>query len=236
MSGRLRAESGMQRLLIACCLSVVTAVSAGVATASIKPVIVPYIRGSDALNHMRVDPKGRFLAYVGDHGLGLYLLDLKSKGIFQVSSGQIGASFVWSPDGFRLLYREQSIAPDGQVASEVKAYDSVLTKSVSLDKLPYATGFLTLDPRDLRLQLLGPHGIHTKRIYFPGQRLARWQIAQRTENGKFLATQQGILWETQAGMALRRLGDDQSGVESFDISAAGDSIAWATQNGQVYIS
>jgi len=236
MSGCLPAKSGWQPLLVACILSIGTAVTATVATASIKPVIIPFIRGSDALNHMRVDPKGRFLAYVGDHGLGLYLLDLKSKGIFQVSHGQIGASFVWAPDGFRLLYREQSIAESGQIASELKAYDSALAKSVSLDKMPYATGFLTLDPRDLRLQMLGPNGIHTKRIYFPGQRLARWQIAQRTENGKFLATQQGILWETQAGTALRRLEDDQSGVESFDISADGGSIAWASKNGHVYTS
>ena len=236
MNLRSRIMLGRLRLLLGAGLICCMAEGEGLATTAVRPVTTPFIRGSDALSHMRVDPKGRFIAYVGDSGLGLYLVDLKSKGIFQVSGGQIGASFVWSPDGYRLLYREQSVAADGQISSEVKAYDAALATSVTLDKLAYPTGFLTLDPRDLRLQLLGPQGIHTKRIYFPGQRLARWQIAQRNENGKFLATQQGMLWETQAGFALRRLDDDQSGVESFDISPEGASVAWATKAGRVYIS
>ncbi|MGQ4827607.1 hypothetical protein, partial [Enterococcus faecalis] len=94
--------------------------------------------------------------------------------------------------------------------------------------MPFPTGYLSLDPRDLRLLLLGPKGIRTKHIYLPGERLARWQIAQRSDFGKWLATQQGILWVTQGGFAMRRLEDDGSGIDSFDIAPDGASLAWAT--------
>ena len=210
--------------------------AAPLAQAMVKAVVTPFIRADNALNHMRVDPKGRFIAYVGDDGLGLSIVDIKTKNIYKVTEGQVGASFTWSPDGFRLFYREQVAVSEQAIKSTLKAFDCVLGRSVVLDEIPSATGFLTLDPRDLRLALLGPNGIHTKRIYFPGERLARWQVAQRAELGKWLATQQGILWVTQGGFAMRRIADDNSGVQSFDISPEGDSIAWATTNGRVYLA
>lgn len=207
-----------------------------VAQAIVTPVTTPFLRGTAALNHMRLDPKGRFLAYIGDDGLGLSVIDIKSRNIYKVSDAQVGASFFWSPDGFRLFYREQAKAsPASEVASVVKAYDCALGRSVVLDEIPMPTGFLTFDPRDLRMHLMSPKGIRTKRIYFPDERLARWQVAQRNEAGKWLATQAGILWVTQGGYAMRRLEDDDTGVDSFDIAPDGDAIAWATRGGRVYM-
>ncbi|MCX6104936.1 MAG: hypothetical protein NTY08_03795 [Proteobacteria bacterium] len=194
------------------------------------------LRADNALNRLRIDPKGRFLAYIGDNGLGLSVLDLKTKNIFQVTDAQVGASFVWSPDGFRLFYREQVLDAVGNLKTMVKAFDCALVQSVLLDEMATASGFLSLDPRDLRLQLLSPKGVRTKRIYFPGERLARWQVAQRIELGKWLATQHGMLWLTQGGFAMRRVEDDGSGIESFDISPTGDSVVWATNQGRVYLS
>jgi len=86
------------------------------------------------------------------------------------------------------------------------------------------------------LQLMSLDGIRTKRIYFPGERLARWQVAQRNEPGKFLATQKGIIWVTQGGYAMRRLKDDAAALDSFDISPDGNWIAWATTEGHIYAS
>lgn len=203
---------------------------------TVKPVSAPMLRVDHALDHMRLDPKGRFLAYIGTNGLGLNVLDLKSKNIFRASEAQVGASFFWAPDGMRLIFREQSNTPSGAVRSTLKAYDCYLAKSVKLEEMPFSTGLLTFDPRDLRLQFLSPKGIRTKRIYFPDERLAKWQVAQRNEPGKFLATQRGVLWVTQGGYAMRKLPDDESGLESFDISPDGSTIAWATDSGRVYTS
>lgn len=223
----------LRLLLTALCALVLAAPAMAV---EVTTVTTPFVRADNALNRMRVDPKGRYLAYVGDDGTGLTVLDLKSKSIYKVSNAQVGASFFWSPDGFRLMYREQSSKDGNEVESELKAFDCVLARSVSLEKMPFATGILTFDPRDLRMHLMSAKGIRTKRIYFPDERLARWQVSQRKETGKWLATQAGILWVTQGGYQMRRVEDDGAGLESFDVSPDGDTIAWATTTGKIYTS
>lgn len=202
----------------------------------VKTVTTPYIRANDALHQMRLDPKGRFLAFNPVEGMGLSVVDIKSKQIWTVSNAQIGNSYFWSPDGYRLFYREQLLGADGNVKSVLKTYDCYLNRSIVVDEMPYPTGILTFDPRDLRFHLMSAQGIRTKRIYFPDQRLAKWQVAQRDEQGKFLATQAGLLWVTQGGFAMRRLDDDGSKLESFDISPDGKTVAWATTTGRVYAS
>ena len=213
-----------------------SAASPGQAATEIKAVTSPFVRADDALDHLRLDPKGRFAAFVRSGGRGLAMIDLQTKQIFDVTPAQVGASFFWSPDGYRIFYRELSLDEKNEPKSVIKAYDAYLNRSVKLDELPYATGFLTFDPRDLRMHLMSPAGIRTKRIYFPDERLARWQVSQRNESGKWLATQKGMLWVTQGGYAMRRLADDDSGLESFDISPDGNTVAWATSKGRIYVS
>ena len=237
-------HSAIRRLFVLCLLvlpiAAVSTVAAATGTseppATLKTIATPYLRTNQALHHLRMDPKGRFLAFGGDDGQNLWLADLKSQDIFQVSHGYVGGAFAWAPDGIRLFFREQVRQADGSVASILSAYDSALSRSVTLERIKGPTSYLTFDPRDLRLQLLSPGGIHSKRIYFPDERLARWQVGQRAEEGKWLATQQGILWVTQGGLAMRRLDDDGSGIESFDVSPDGNRIAWATRGGKVYLS
>lgn len=204
----------------------------------VTTVTSPYIRATEALDQMRLDPKGRFLAFTNTNGLGLGVIDTKSKQVFKVTSAQVGPSFFWAPDGYRLFYRE--LLPDGKdgrsVRTVLKAYDAYLSRSVTLDEMPFPSGFLTFDPRDLRFHLMTEKGIRTKRIYFPDERLARWQVATRTETGKWLATQAGVLWVTQGGYAMRRMEDDGAKLESFDISPDGSTIAWATKSSKVYSS
>jgi len=183
----------------------------------VAPLTTPFIRGQHALDNMRLDPKGRFIAFTSTDlgtGRGLSVIDTKTQNIFRVSNQRVGASFFWSPDGFRLFYRELVKTREGKTESIVKAFD----------------------PRDLRMQLMSSGGVHTKRIYFPDERLARWQIAQRNDTGKFLATQAGVLWLTQGGASVRRLEDDGSKLQSFDISPDGTTIAWATEKSAIYTS
>jgi hypothetical protein len=238
--------------LVALFACAVLAAPAARAVTGVTPVTTPYLRADNALNFMRMDPKGRFLAYIGDDGLGLSVLDTRTRDIYRVSEQQVGASFFWSPDGYRLFYRElmgeETVSDEppvlGQprakgvthVRSVVRAYDCVLHRSVVVDDVPLPSGLLTFDPRDLRMHLLTPKGIRTRRIYFPDERLARWQVAHRNEDGKFLVTQAGVMWVTQGGFAMRKLDDDDTGVESFQISPDGTTIAWATKGIRVYTS
>jgi len=95
---------------------------------------------------------------------------------------------------------------------------------------------LTFDPRDLRMYLMTESGLKTKRIYFPDERLARWQVSQRTDKGKWVVTQNGILWVTQGGYSIRKIEDDGKPIESFDISPDGTAIVWATAGNNIYIN
>lgn len=208
----------------------------GEAASEVSPKTTPWIRAEMPFFQLRVDPKGRYLAFVDREGKRLSMLDLESKNIFEVTRHFVGASFFWSPDGFRLFYREQLLTKQKHTGSRIQVYDAALHRSVVLDQLPNRTGILTFDPRDLRMQLLNGKSIRTKRIYFPDERLARWQVQQRKDNGKFLVTQNGVLWVTQGGYAMSRLEDDGSPLDSFTISPDGSTIAWATKNAKVWWS
>lgn len=213
-----------------------TAESPARAATTVNPLTTPWIRANAGLNHLRADPKGRYLAFVDGDGKHLSIVDIKTKNIFEVTKHFVGPSFFWSPDGFRLFFREQLLTVDKKVGSRLKVYDTALNRAVTLDELNVRTGILTFDPRDLRMHLLSSQGIRTKRIYFPDERLARWQVQQRSDMGKFLASQNGVLWVTQSGYAMRRLDDDGSPLESFDIAPDGSAIAWATKAGKIWIS
>lgn len=212
------------------------AASPALAITEVATLTTPWIRSDRRLNHLRADPKGRYLAFVDENGKKLSVIDIKTKNIFEVTKHYVGLAFFWSPDGFRLFFREQLLTVDKQIGSRLKVYDTALSRSVTLEEMPFRTSVLTFDPRDLRMHLLSARGIRTKRIYFPDERLARWQVQQRHDMGKFLATQQGILWVTQSGYAMRRLNDDGSALDSFDISPDGSSIVWATKAGKVWVS
>lgn len=258
MSQHLGGARVLIRLFLVTALSLALLSDVAIAV-QVQSVTTPWVRVNHALGRMRLDPKGRFVAFTGADGdtgqdaAGLSVLDLKTKNIFQVTKQPVGASFFWAPDGFRLFYREmyrlptlksqateaegsQASVPKMQIRSVLNAFDCAIGKNIVLDELPFQTGILTFDPRDLRLHLMSLAGVHTKRISFPDERLARWQSARRTEDGKFIVTQNGVLWMTQGGTVLRRLGDDESPVESFDISPDGTTIAWATAKSRLYTS
>lgn len=222
-------------------------------SAGLKPHGAPYIRTNQTINQMKLSPKGRYLAYTDDTGLGLNVLDLTTNDIYRVTEAKVGLSFFWTPDGFRLFYRELIRPPlkaprsdqerakadldrDAPIESQIRAFDCSVARNIEIDKIPRTTGYLTFDPRDLRFLLMSESGIHTKKIYIPNQRLALWQIAGRHERGKWLATQKGILWVTQGGLSMRRLEDDKTELASFDISPDGQSIAWGTQGDKIYVS
>jgi len=197
---------------------------------------LPWIRVNLPIDQLRMDPKNKFAAFIDDTGMGLKILDLRDNAIYTVSKHQVGTSFFWSPDGYRLFYRELTRDKSNKVVSNLRAYDAFLHRSVNVETIPAATGILTFDPRDLRMYLMTESGLKTKRIYFPDERLARWQVSQRTDKGKWVVTQNGILWVTQGGYSIRKIEDDGKPIESFDISPDGTAIVWATAGNNIYIN
>ena len=210
-----------------------------------QTVLTPWIRLEEGPHGLRVDPNSKYMAFTNDQGFGLQVLEMQTKKVFQVTREYVGTSFFWAPDGFRLFYREQhrsagTKSKSGEktalVTSKLAAFDTKLGKSLILDTLNGPTGLLTFDPRDLRMYLMQETSILTKRLTFPNERLARWQIAQRTDSGRWVATQNGMLWITQSGVSMRRLEDDGSPIESFSLSPDGTTAAWATTLGNIWIS
>jgi hypothetical protein len=232
----IKAQGRLQAFLILLSLTLTTTTSP--AFGVVKPSTSPWIRTESDMTRLALDPKGRFVAFVEGHSGHLKMVDTKSRDIHLITKEHVGGSFVWAPDGFRLFYRElsKSNGSDPQIQSRLKAWDAALRKSVLLDTMNEPSGLLTFDPRDLRLHLMRPSGILTKRISFPGERLALWQVTQRTDKGRWVATQNGMIWLSQSGLAMRRLEDDKAPLESFSISPDGTTAAWATVQGKIFVS
>lgn len=199
------------------------------------PASKPWLRADSGLSHMRRNRDLTYIAYVPVGTTGVRVIDTKTGSTFEATSAPTGGSFFWAPDNVRLFYRELALV-QGKPKSVIKAWDSVLKKSVHVDNFDGSSGMLTFDPRDHRMMLMHDKGIMTKRLVFPDERLAHWQSAQRTDKGKWVAAAGGMTFISQQGFAMEKMLDDGSGVESFDISPKGDMVAWSTKSGKVFAS
>ena len=196
----------------------------------------PWIRLNTSINHIKVDPKkGRYMAYSDEKKGALYLLDLKSKKNITVSRKAVDGSFIWSPDGIRLIYREQSRKEKGVVGA-LMVFDLFLNKNILLDKLKTQSGFLTFDPRDYKLMLMHEEGVIQKSIKLPDSRLAKWQLKSGDQKGRWVAGKGGIVYLSYTGKSMSKLEDDGSGVQSFQISPDGSKIVWATNKASIYVA
>lgn len=223
--------------LISFGLVITTIFCASVAPAVvIRPESTAWIRLPTTATQLKISPKGKFIAYVGDKQLGLSILDMATKRISVVTKQFVGSSFFWSPDGFRIVYREMGVNEDAKISSIIKVFDSKLNRSIVLNQFDYRTGLLTFDPRDFKFLLMHKTGLHAMHISFPDIRLARWQVAQKEDFGRWVAAQNGVLWLSNGGLSMEKMADDGSAIDSFDVSPDGKSVAWATEKGRVYTS
>lgn len=196
----------------------------------------PWLRLESGAENLQLNRHATWLAYTLPDGNELRLIELATGRILQVSNQRVGPSFFWGPDGMRLFYREIQPISTTQVESRISAFDTALKKSVPIRTLPDVSGYLTFDPRDLRFQVLHANGILTQKLYFPDQRLAKWQVSKANNRGKWLATQKSMLWVTELGHKMAALKDDGSGVASYHIAPDSSEAAWATNDGFVYRS
>ena len=205
--------------------------------AAVIPQTQLWLRLNEAIAHLQIDPHGRYLAYQSVATNDLKVLNLQSKFIFTVSSRYVGGAFFWAPGGHRLFYRELLAHKDKKqkITSNIKAFDVTQRRSHVIESLPSSSGWLTFDPRDLTFQVMYSKGIKVKKIYYPSNRLAKWQVGQRTQGGKWLATQKGMLVVAGDGRSYSKLADDDTGLAAFAIAPRGDAVLWGTQGGRIYL-
>lgn len=213
--------------------------SSGIFSAVSDETVVPlkpWLRAESGVSFMRRNRDMSMIAYIPNGESGIHVIDTKSGNVYAATREFTGGSFFWSPDNARLFFREL-IHPEGnKISTTVKAWDSALKKTVTIDAFKGSSGMLSFDPRDQRLMLMHEKGIMTKRLVFPDERLAYWQTAHRTDKGKFVAADGGMTYITQQGFAMDKMTDDNTGIESFDIAPNGDSVVWATKGGKIYLS
>jgi len=202
----------------------------------VSPPSKPWLRLDDAMGQSRINRQGTKIAFSPHNGRGLKIVNLKTMKIYKVTDHQVDRSFFWAPDGFRVFYRYHVRKKSGGFASQVSAYDTAIHKSVKISHFEDRTGILTFDPRDLRFVMMTKKGIHSNRLSFPDNREARWQQALRHVDGRFVVTQQAILYVTDGGLTMKKLIDDGAGIDSFDISPDGQSIVWASKKEGVFVS
>ena len=215
--------------------AIFAASNAEVNSLQILPETKNWMRLDTGLSHITPNIDARQIAYIPDGKPGIRILNTKNGKISEPSGRYIGPSFFWSPDGNRLFYRELT-TDAGKTISKIRAWDVVLNKNIEMETFNGSSGLLTFDPRDNRLMLMHEKGIKSKKLLFPDNRLAFWQTAQRKDTGKWVMAQKGATFVTEGGFAMQKLKDDESGIESFDISPDGSTAAWATRSGKIFTS
>ncbi len=224
-------------LLVVILLLLYLGLSFDEAKAVINPSFVPWARLDTTIANTKISPSGRYMAFTDGNGENLQILDRQEKKSYNINKIRVGQSFFWSPDGNRLFFHFQVKNSSGNIRSVVAAYDCLKKSKVDVSEYNHRTGILTYDPRDYRYHLMFGEGIHSAKVELPDSRFAQWQKAQLAGNGRWLATQNGILWVTKNGKAMNKVATgDSSSVDSFSISPDGSTIAWATSRGSVYKS
>ena len=199
------------------------------------PTTKSWLRLDTGLTHIRPNINAKFIAYIPEGKIGIRILNVTSGKIVEASPNFVGSSFFWSPDGARLFYREL-LRKDSKTTTSIRAWDVVQNKNIDVDTFDGTSGLLSFDPRDNRMLLMYNKGIKSKKLVFPDNRLAQWQSGQRKDSGRWVMAQKGVTYVTEGGFAMQKLKDDDSGIESFDISPDGSSAAWATKSGRIFVS
>lgn len=226
----------MRFFVFAICL-VCTAVSTAHGSSSTS--FMPALRMDFSLHNIRANEQQTAIAFTDEDGKNLRLLDLKSRNVFLISRHKVGHSYFWAPNGFRLVYREMtrpSKNNTSKIQSVVKVYDTKLKSNVEVGRIDGPSGHLSFDPRDHRFYLLHNDGILSRRLLYPDERFSRWQVAQKTRDGRWIVSLTEIIWLSHDGLSMGAVGPDNSGIQSFDLSPDASTMVWSTKSGRIYTS
>ena len=199
---------------------------------AIKKKNFPILRLDHSLGHLKIADNNRFLALTDKDGTKLKIIDLSNLLVHEVAQGKIGPSFIWSPRGFRLIFRELRYNAKNGVKSVLGAYDPKKNEVIILNSWKGYSGYISYDPEDAKLQILASSRILSHRILFPSYRDYRQiKVAAKT---KWLPTSKGIIQMDSSGHLLDLLNDDGSGLQSYSICSNGNNLIWSTKMGNIY--
>lgn len=220
-------------LVIVFCLIKASELSAVI----INKKITEFVRLTDSMTQLHLSPKSNYLAFVNTSKNQLNILELDTLKIYAVFNTQVPSfSYFWANDGVRLFIRALRKPSNNQVISKLLAYDCYSHKLIEIEEFDFPTGLPTYDPSDLRIRMLHEKGIISRKIDYPGKRLAKWQKSHMGGLGFYLIAQNGVLWVSENGHKMRRLDDDNSSTISYKLSPDGRSITWETAKGRIFVS
>ena len=192
------------------------------------------LRVGERIRHLKIDPlHKKRLAYIQQRTGMLKVVDMSTLLISSVDGPGIGAGFFWSPDGIRIIYRKQ-LNINKKFKAGLFAFDYRLKKKVKIDDLAYLSGFPVFDPRDYLITLIHQKGVLQKRLRLPKSKLARWNLSRVERSGNFAVSDQNVILLSPSKKGMKKLKDDGSGIQSFDVSPKGDRIAWSTKNHNLF--
>ncbi len=224
----MRQSWGLSLLLGLCWLSP-KAQGARVATA---PQAVLRLEGG--IYAPQLSSNSRYLAYTDAEGLSLRVLDLNSQDVVELSRGKVGPSFLWTPDGNRLFFRE--LLREGKnLNTHIKVFDATLQKISEIQTIEGSSGYLSFDPRSYKLYLVHEHGLYQQQLEYPTRTRPKWTQKPGLPYVVWIATQKAMLQLKDGGLTWETIPDDGSGVQSFAVSPDGQSLAWATEAKNLYM-
>lgn len=201
----------------------------------IQPITKHWLSLDWPLYNLQISPTKNYIAFTDtDDGIGLNVININKKIIIKISNHFVGNVFYWAPDNCRLFFRELTKNEQNKIQTNLMSYDCTKDTTIILKKYPYETGYLALHPKDLRLNLLYPQGIHISKLILPQDQ--RNKINHSYKKLKKWAISNNSVIFIQNNKIAKKINDNNEKITSFDISKNDHKLVWATANNKIYYS
>jgi Tol biopolymer transport system component len=191
------------------------------------------LRLEGSLQYPSLSHQGRYLAFTNEAGSALRVLNLGSQDVVEVSTGKVGSSFFWAPDGARLFFRE--LVRDGtKLVSRIKVFDALSQKIDEVQSFEGSSGLLSFDPRSYKFYLIHEKGLYQQQLEYPTRSRPKWTQKATLNFVAWIGSQKAMLRLKDNGLTWETLPDDGSGLQSFAISPDGQTVVWATKEQRLF--
>jgi Tol biopolymer transport system component len=210
--------------------------------AVVKQVSQPWLRLNQGMSHLKTDPNGHYLAFLDPLDRHLFIIDLRSKEIHAVSpSPSVGLSFFWSPQGSYLFFSEQKKVTPG-VESSFFVYNTSNQEIKTIKTLKGRTSYMNFDPMAQKFYFFDENGnLHAHSLEFVNmskrqQTMHKFAKGSNSTEGTWIVANKKIYWMPDPQLPLKQIEVDNQSVENFHVSNDGQSIAWNTEDGRLFVS
>ncbi|MBP6217758.1 MAG: hypothetical protein KA436_04145 [Oligoflexales bacterium] len=207
--------------------------------AVITQMTEPWLRLQYSMKTMRMDPKGRHLAFTDSLNSGLYVLDLRTRSVYQASSSSsIGKDYFWAPSGSYLFFKERKYAGKKKFLSTIYSYLSSEKKKYPLKTHSGLISSLLFNESEKSLHYMDEAGkIYTQRIFATHKEIQDSKSQKQAANhqGEWLMMN-GQVYSLDRQNHVKKLAwDNDRSVSSYDLSKQGDRLVVSTQTGKIYV-